>query len=169
MLRKNQDLSLLVVYVAKQDVWLTCMYKMYNLRVCTRCMTYVCVAKQDVWLTCMLRNKMHDLRVCCETRCMTYQQSCGAGTQISVSGFRHLEVFDSGFKRNFWLMKSLTSHHLRMRRVMFQVMHFASGGCSLRYQLCWELIIRVWGLSLWLGFRVRKRQIIDVRDQVNYF
>jgi len=32
-------------------------------------------------------------------------------------------------KRNFWLAKSLTSRHLRMRRVIFQVMHFASGGC----------------------------------------
>ena len=37
--------------------------------------------------------------------------------------------------------KSPTSRQLRMRRVTFQVMHFATGGCSLRYQLCWELMI----------------------------
>jgi len=43
------------------------------------------------------------------------------------------------------LAKSLTSRHLRMRRVLFQVMHFASG-CSwlftlLRCHICWELVI----------------------------
>jgi len=46
----------------------------------------------------------------------------------------------AGVKRNFWLAKSLTSCHQRMRRVIFLVMHFANGGCSLRYQIYWELV-----------------------------
>jgi len=47
----------------------------------------------------------------------------------------------AGVKRNFWLAKSLTSSHLHIPRVIFQVMHFVSGGCSLRYHIRWELII----------------------------
>jgi len=32
----------------------------------------------------------------------------------------------TGVQRNFWLAKSMTSRHLRMRRMTFQIMHFAS-------------------------------------------
>jgi len=39
-------------------------------------------------------------------------------------------------KRNFSLEKSLITHHLRVRRVVFQVMHFATGDCSMKYQIC---------------------------------
>jgi len=42
----------------------------------------------------------------------------------------------SGVKRNFSLEKSLITHHLRVHRVVFQVMHFATGDCSMKYQIC---------------------------------
>jgi len=51
------------------------------------------------------------------------------------------------------LAKSLTLRLLRMRRVILYVMHFASDGCSLRCQICWELMVWGWGSCLWSGFR----------------
>jgi len=62
-----------------------------------------------------------------------------------------------GVKRNFSLEKSLITRPLRVRRVVFQVMHFATGDCSMKYQICWELMfrvmVRIFGLPS--GFRVR--------------
>jgi len=46
-----------------------------------------------------------------------------------------------GVKQNFWIAKSLTLRHLRMGKVIFQVMHIASYCYSLTYQICWELMI----------------------------
>jgi len=63
----------------------------------------------------------------------------------------------SGVKRNFSLEKYLITRHLRVRRVVFQVMHFAAGHCSMKYQICRELMfrvmVRIYGLPS--GFRVR--------------
>jgi len=37
-----------------------------------------------------------------------------------------LQYLRAGVKRNLWLVKSLTSPHLRMRIVLLQVIYFAS-------------------------------------------
>ena len=70
------------------------------------------------------------------------------------------EVFkplcEIGVKRNFSLEKSLITRHLRVRRIVFQVTHFATGDCLMKYQICWELMfrvmVRIYGLPS--GFRV---------------
>ena len=55
-----------------------------------------------------------------------------------LTGPGELEIrFVPSVRRYIGLAKSLTSRHLRMRRVILQVMHFASGASSLWYQMSW--------------------------------
>jgi len=111
------------------------------------------VAAVELWQQYFFRKNYQDPATRCDWLIQArplVTERCGKGSEEPVefwffNSLYGMEFRFPGVKRSFSFAKSLTSRQLRMRRVISQVIHFASGGCSLRYRIYWELLISVQG------------------------